>query len=123
MTMAKVWEILKKIGAWLRDNPWAIIVALAGVFGAYRIVKSKNNKISTLQDAVAVQATLKQMSADKAKAEVLKQQADAREGEVQELESKIEASKRRVLEIHEGGKPVKEATDEEVAGLFGRSGL
>jgi len=120
--MAKVWEILKKIGAWLRDNPWAIIVALAGVFGAYRIVKSKNNKISTLQDAVAVQATLKQMSADKAKAEVLKQQADAREGEVQELESKIEASKRRVLEIHEG-KPVKEATDEEVAGLFGRSGL
>lgn len=122
--MTKAWEILKKIGVWLRDNPWAIIVALAGVFSAYRIVKSKNNKISTLQDAVVVQATLKQMSADKAKAEVLKQQADAREGEVQELEGRIEASKRRVLEIHEGGKkPVKEATDEEVASLFGRSGL
>lgn len=121
--MQKVWGIIKNIGKWLRNNPWAIITALGGVFSAYLIVKSKNNSISTLQDAVAVQATLKQISVDKTKAEVLKQQADTKDPEIKELEAKIAASKRRVVEIHAGKPLSKEASDDEVARMFSDSGL
>lgn len=111
-----------KIGRWLKDNPWAIIVALLGVFSAYRILKSKDNKISTLQDAVAVQATKSKMAGMEARAKALKERADAREGEVKELDDKIAASKRRIVEIHEEKLP-EGASDEEIAAMFDRSGL
>jgi len=111
-----------KIGRWLRDNPWAIIVALLGVFSAYRILKSKDNKIANLQDAVAVQATKAKMAGMEARAKALKERADAREDEVKELDSKIAASKRRIVEIHENKVP-EGASDEEIARMFTDSRL
>lgn len=120
--MTAVWKVIQKAGAWIRDNPWALLVALGGVFGAYFIVRSKQNKINKLSDAVVVQATLKDIAATKAKAEVLKQQADAKSEDIAALDKKVAASKRRVVEISEG-KPLEGASDEEIADMFSGSGL
>jgi hypothetical protein len=110
-------QTLKNIGNWLRDNPWAIIVALASIFSAYLIYKRKDNKISSLEDAVVVQSTKRKIAAVEAKAEVLKQQADAKAPEVAELDRKVAESKRRVVEIHEGRR-LEELNDDEVARMF-----
>jgi len=110
-------QTFKNIGKWLKENPWAIIVALAGVFSAYLVYKRKDNKISSLEDAVAVQSTKRKIAAVEAKAEVLKQQADAKAPEVAELDRKIADSKRRVVEIHEGQR-LEGMDDDEVARMF-----
>lgn len=113
---------MKKIWQWIKDNPWALITALVGVFGAVWLVKSKSNKIASLKDAVAVQATKSQIAADEARAKALKESADSHDDEVAELDARIKASKRRVVEIHEG--EIREgATDDEIADLFSDSGL
>jgi hypothetical protein len=111
-------QTLKRIWTWIKENPWALLVALGGIFSAYLILKSKENKISSLQDAVAVQSTLKKIAADEAKAAVLKESADAKEDDVKALDKRIADSKRRVVEIHEG-KRLEGMSDEDVARLFG----
>lgn len=120
--MTTLIKFLKSAWKWVLENPWAIVVSIIGVFLAVKIVKSKNNKIASLQDAVAVQATLKQIAADEAKAEMIMKRAEERNQEVIDLEKKISASKRRVVEIHEG-KPLSGKTDDEIANLFSSSGL
>jgi hypothetical protein len=113
---------LKKAGTWLIENPWAIITALASVFGAYLLYKSKTNKIKSLQDAVAVKTTLSKIAADEARADMLIETADGMESEALLLEGKIKASKRRVAELHEDTN-LEGKSDEEIAALFGDSGL
>lgn len=115
-------ETVKKIGNWLKDNPWAFVMALIGVFTAVLLLRSKNNKISSLKDAVAIQATKAQIAEAEGRAWTLKQSADSRDDEVRELDKRIAASKRRVVEIHEG-KVKKDASDDEIAALFSDSGL
>jgi hypothetical protein len=116
-------EALKKVGHWLRDNPWAIIVSLVGVFGAYLLFKSKSNKIASLKDAVAVQAIKGQIAADEREVKLLVDGAEDREVEVQVIDEKIAASQRRIVEIHEGGQNLEEKSDDEIAALFSDSGL
>ena len=94
----------KKVWDWIKANPWALLVALAGVFGAYLIFKSKDNKIASLTDAVAVQTTMGDIKANEAKANTIRQQADSKDDEVADIDKRITESKRRVMEIHDGGR-------------------
>jgi len=114
---------LKAAGAWLRDNPWALLVALGSVFVAYLVFKSQKNKIDNLKDAVAVQAIKGKIAADDRQAKLLTDAAEAKESEVRALDRRILASKRRVVEIHEGGENLGEKSDDEIAALFSDSGL
>lgn len=112
----------KKVWDWIKNNPWALLVALSGVFGAYLIFKSKNNKIASLTDAVVVQTTMGDIKANEAKANTIRKQADVKDEEVADIDSRIAKSKRRVVEIHEGGRTDVEAmSDDEVAKLFSDS--
>jgi hypothetical protein len=115
-------NVAKKIWAWVLENPWALLVAIAGVFGAFLIYKRKDNKIANLEDAVVVQATKRKIAAVEAKAEVLKKQADEQAPKVQELDKLVAESKRRVMEIHEERK-LEDMSDEEVARLFSSTRL
>lgn len=115
-------KTLKKIGKWLKDNPWSIIVALASVFGAYLVFKSKDNKISSLHDAVEVKTAMARVAKDEARAEALINGAHGKEDEITEVDKRIAASKRRVMEIHEA-KDLEGMNDDEVAVLFSDSGL
>ena len=115
-------KTLKKIGIWLKENPWAVVVSLVSVFGAYLLYKSKANKIASLQDAVEVQSALKRVAADEARAIVILETADAKEEDIKAIDKRIAASKRRVVEIHEN-KDVEGMDDEELARLFSDSGL
>jgi peptidoglycan hydrolase CwlO-like protein len=106
-----------RVGAWLRANPWAIITALVGVFSAYLLYKSKDNKISSLEDALVVSNTTKNVKALNARAAEILKNADEKTAEIQEIDKKLAESKRRVLELHEGGS-LEDMNDEEIARLF-----
>lgn len=119
---AKAWGLLKAGAKWLLETPVAL-AALAGVvFGAFFMWRSSKNKINRLEDAVAVKATLNKVAKDEARAQALKESADAKDEEVKALEGSIAASKRRVAEIHEE-KRLEDKSDEEVARIFADSGL
>lgn len=120
--MAQIIARLKSAAQWFVENPWAILTALAGVFGAYLLLKRKDNKISSLKDAVAVQATKAKIAADEREAQMLVDAAEGKEAKVREIDDRIAASKRRILEINEG-KRLDGASDEEIAALFSDSGL
>lgn len=115
-------KIATNIVRWVRENPWALLVALVGVFSAYLLLKSKHNKISTLKDAVAVKAAQADIVESETRATVIQASADARDDEVHAIDERITASMRRIVEINEGGVK-KGATDAEIAALFHDSGL
>ena len=113
---------LRAAWKWLKDNPWAIIVALLSVFSAYFLLKRKDNQIADLKDAVAVENTRKVIAANEAKAEVIKANADAKDEDIKKLDKEIAASKRRVMEIHKG-ESLEGKSDADIAALFSDSGL
>ena len=114
--------VLRAVWKWLKENPWAIIVALLSVGSAYLLLKRKDNKIADLKDAVAVENTRKVIAANEAKAEVIKANADAKDEDIKKLDREIAASKRRVMEIHEG-ESLEVLNDAQVAALFSSAGL
>ena len=117
-----IWAALKRAGAWLRDNPIALAASIGSIVGAYFMWKSRKNKIDSLEDALAVQATKTKIAKAEAKAEQLEASAAAREPEIVALEREIIESKKRVLEIHEKSS-LKDKTDSEIADMFSKSGL
>ena len=84
--------------------------------------KRSSNKIASLEDAVAVKATMVKVAKAEGKAEALEAQADEVSEEREELKREIAASKKRVVEIHEG-KPIEGMSDDEIAKMFSSSGL
>lgn len=114
--------VLRAIWKWLKDNPWAIIAALLSVGAAYLLFKRKDNQIADLKDAVAVVNTRKVIAVNEAKADAIKASADAKEDDIKKLDKEIAASKRRVMEIH-NGESLEGKDDDEVATLFSAAGL
>lgn len=121
-TFASIWLWIKKAGAWLWSHPAAIVAAVSAFIGAFLMYRSDKNKVASMKDALIVQKAKTDIAAATAQAELLEKQAGASEPRVQELKQQITESQRKVVEITEGPH-TKGMSDEEVADLFGRSGL
>jgi hypothetical protein len=120
--MAAVWLKIKAAGAWLWSHPAAIAAFVGSLLGAYFMWKSDKNKIASFQDALTVQKAKTDIARKTAQAEDLEAKAGAIDPKVAELKAQIADSKRAVVTITDGPK-TKDMSDEEVADLFGRSGL
>jgi hypothetical protein len=112
----------KAVWRWLLDNPVALASAIGGLVGAYLMWKSRQNRVSELEDAILVQASRTKIAKAEATAELLEKQSDGLEPRVVELKKQIVESKRRVLEIHDGAS-VQELSDEDIAKRFSEAGL
>lgn len=120
--LLKVWGWIKAAGRWLLDNPLAIAGMVGAVIGAWFMWKRSSNKIASLEDAVAVKATMVKVAKAEGRASALDDQADEVAEEREELKRSIAESKRRVAEIHEG-KRLEGMSDDDVAELFTQAGL
>lgn len=117
-----LWNKLKAAASWLWSRPVVLVAGAGALIGAWLMWRSNKNKIATLEDARQVQELKAKIARDEARADLLEKQAEAREPEVKALKAEITASKRRVLEIHEG-QTTEDMSDEDVADLFTRTGL
>ena len=107
---------------WLKEHPWAIVVALASILGALLLWKSTGNAVGSLDDAIQVRAAAREIAAKEARAATLEEQADAKGENVTALRREVAASKRRVMEIH-NAEPLDDKNDDEVAALFTDAGF
>lgn len=107
---------------WVKDHPWALLVAFASVLGALALWKSSGNKVASLNDAIQVRAAAREIAAKEGRADLLAEQADARGSDVSALHREVAASKRRVMEIH-AAEPLDGRSDAEVAALFTEAGF
>ncbi len=112
----------RRLWQWIKDHPWAILVALGSVLGAVVLWKLGRNDIGTLDDAVQVRAAVREIAAKKARAAALEEQADAKAEDITALRREIRASRRRVMEIHDA-EPLDGKSDDEVAALFTLAGF
>jgi len=118
----KLWSYLKAAWRWVLDNPVAVAATLGAVLGAWFMWKSKRNQVSSLEDALEVQTTLRKVAKDEAKAKLLVQQAEAAEPEVEALKERIKANKVKVAEIR-AGESMEGKDDDEVARMLSDAGL
>ena len=112
----------KRLWQWIKDHPWAILVALGSVLGALLLWKSAGNAVGSLDDAVQVRAAAREIAAKEARAATLEGQADAKAEDVEALRREVAASKRRVMEIH-NAEPLDDKSDADVADLFSAAGF
>lgn len=111
---------LKKVGAWLGKNVWAVVVGVLGLLlaaAAWALRRSAPGDSS--EDVAQARA---EIAAKEARAAALEEQGDAAGSEVERLRAEVEASKRRVVEIH-AGEPLEGKSDDEIADLFTRAGF
>ncbi len=107
----------KRFWQWIKDHPWAILVALGSILGALLLWKSAGNAVGSLDDAIQIRAATREIAAKEARATALEEQADAKGSDVTALRREVTASKRRVMEIHYA-EPLDDKSDDEVAVLF-----
>ncbi|MGW8177449.1 MAG: hypothetical protein ACWGQW_01415 [bacterium] len=115
-------KVLKAIWAWIKKYPWAVIVAVAGVLGAIALLLSRSNQVSSLDDAVQVRAAAREIARKEARAQALEEQGDAKLSEVIALRQEINASKKRVMEIH-NAESLDGKSDDDIARLFTAAGF
>lgn len=110
---------IMKVWNWIKENVAAalsILGAILGVAAAYRYHK---NKVGSLKDAVKVEKAKKDIARAEASKEAKLKEATSKELEVKKLDEKVQASKRRVVELET---KVEGLSDEEVADEFQRLG-
>jgi uncharacterized alpha/beta hydrolase family protein len=107
----KLW--LKKWFGWA----WSPFTLVAMLAGAYAIKRSRDNSITKLKDALAVERGRREVVAGQARVEVLTEQAREKGKAIHAAREKVLESKRRVVRI-EGDTLTEEMTDDEIAKKF-----
>jgi hypothetical protein len=106
---------LKKVVGWL----WSPIGLVGLIAAAFAIKKSKDNRITSLKDALVVEKARRDVVASETRAQVFTQEAIAKGIEVGKASEKARAQKRRIVEI-ESKQPTENMTDEQIAEEFGK---
>lgn len=124
MVKIAVWtkRVVTGVAKWLWDNPLALASMVGAVLGGFLMWKRSTNKIASLEDAVQVQAIKVSIAKKTARADLLEEQADDAAEEVEVLKRAVVASKKRVVELHEG-ESLEGKDDEQIAELFSQAGL
>ena len=112
----------KKVWAWIKKYPWALLVALVSLAGAALLLLSRQNSVESLDDAVQIRAAVREIARKEARARELEAQADSMAPEVERLKEEIAASKKRVMEIH-NAEPLQDKSDDDIARLFSDAGF
>lgn len=113
--MIVIWSFLKKYLGWP--------VALVGVFlGARAIIRSQNNRIANLKDALTVEQERRKIAAAEERVKMKTEQAISKGLEVDAAVAKAREGKRRVVAI-ESNAPTEHMNDEEIARQFSKLDL
>jgi len=113
---------MQKIWKWIKENPWALIVAIVSTLGALFLWKASSNNIESLDDAIQVKAALREISRKEGKAEVLEEWGNLKKKELNLVKHDITLSKKRVIEIH-NAENLDGLSDIEIANVFSDSGF
>jgi hypothetical protein len=109
------WHWVKTIGGWLW-KPFALIGVL---LAARALVRSQDNRISNLKDALAVEKEKRKVTAHEERIKILTEQTIAKGRQSLEVGKQIRESKRKVVAI-ESGKPTEDMTDAQIAIEFSK---
>lgn len=120
--LSRAWGVIVAAGKWLWSHPVALAGAAGTLVGAVLMLRSKQNQIGRLKDAVEVQRIRAAVARNEAKADALIERADTSAQEVDTLRGEIAASKRRAAELAHASS-LEGKTDAEIAKLFSDVGL
>jgi len=110
---------LKGAWRWVRDHAVAILGAIAALLAVAWGIHYARRRIGGLRDRVAVEEARREIAADTARRDALIEQADGREADVEEIDARLAANHRRIVEAHEGTEGM---ADSEVEDAFARLG-
>ncbi len=114
--MSKAWAWLKRWGAWLAGGLVAVLGALIGAGWLWRRHKAQ---LGAARDEAAIAEARREMDTLRARREILAERLGEQDESIAQLDTAITASKRRIVELHEGGADV---ANEDLDDAFRRLG-
>lgn len=110
-----MWTWLKTAASWL----WKPLAAIGVLLAARAIMKSKDNRISNLKDALSVEVERRKVAASEAKIQVFKEQAIEKARQSATARHAAADSKRKIVAI-ESNAPTEEMSDAQIAEAFSK---
>ena len=112
-------KALRTAWAWLKRWGWSVAVGLLVLIGGIFAWQRREKLLGAAKDEAAVAEALRQMDALRARRSEVSSRVDEKSEEITQLDGEIAATKRRIVELHQGGERLDDAALEDAFAELG----